>query len=71
MTEQTITARQQIESLKQQLLEAFVARDKAREDEKAADEKIRAIRNVLAGVPVWQQLAAEMAPADPPPTKDA
>lgn len=67
-----MTATQQIENLKQQLLEAFVARDKARDDEKAADEKIRAIRNVLAGVPVGQQLAAEMAPAaDQPPAPDA
>lgn len=62
-----MTATQQIENLKQQLLEAFVARDKARDDEKAADEKIRAIRNVLAGVPVGQQLAAEMAPPAPDP----
>lgn len=50
----TVTPQQQIESLKQQLLEAYVQRD-------AADEKIKAIRNVMAGIPIGQALAAPAA----------
>jgi hypothetical protein len=47
-----MTATEQLANLRQSLLEAYVARD-------AADEKIKAIRNVLAGVPIGQALAAE------------
>ena len=47
---QTATPQQQIENLKQSLLEAFVQRD-------AAEERIKAIRNVLAGIPIGQALA--------------
>lgn len=48
------TAAAQLESLRQQLCEAFIARQDA-------DEKIKAIRNILAGVQLGQSMAA------PPP----
>lgn len=51
-----MSAREQIEALKQQLLEAFIAREQA-------EEKIKAIRNVMAGIPLGQALASEAAPA--------
>jgi hypothetical protein len=52
----------QLESLRQQLCEAFIQRQEA-------DEKIKAIRNILAGVQLAQTLAAPPAePAEGEPT---
>jgi hypothetical protein len=55
------TAAAQLESLRNQLCEAYIARQDA-------DEKIKAIRNILAGVQLGQAMAAPPAPVaeDPP-----
>ena len=49
----------QLESLRQQLCEAFIQRYDA-------EEKIKAIRNVLAGIPIGQAMAATPAPPPEP-----
>lgn len=53
-----MTAQQQIDALKQQLLEAYVQREQA-------DQRIKSIRDALAGVALGQQLAAEALPPTP------
>lgn len=56
-----VPASHQLEQLKQQLLQAYVEKDEAEARVKAADEKITAIRNILAGVGIGQQVEAERA----------
>jgi hypothetical protein len=51
-----MSGKEQVESLKQQLLEAYVQREQA-------DDKIKAIRAMMAGIPIGQALAQEAAPA--------
>lgn len=55
---QMIPATQQFEQLQKQLLEAYVQRE-------AADEKIKAIRNVIAGVGLGVEIQKEAASPDP------
>jgi hypothetical protein len=51
-----VPAANQIDQLKSQLLDAFVQKAAAEAAIKAADEKIVAIRNVLAGVGLGVEL---------------
>lgn len=51
-----MTAQEQLEAVRNQLLDAFLARDDA-------EQKIKALRNVLAGIQVGRALATESAPA--------
>jgi hypothetical protein len=65
-----IPASQQITQLEKALLKAFVDKAEAEATVKQAELTITAIRNVMAGVPMGQQLAAELAPPaipEPPP----
>ncbi len=45
-------ASKQIEQLQKQLLDSYVKKQTAKEAVKAEDEKIKAIRNVLADIPL-------------------
>lgn len=56
---QSIPAADQVEQLKSQLLEAYVQKENGEAAVKAASEKITAIRNVLAGIPLGEAVAAE------------
>jgi hypothetical protein len=66
--EQKIPAAAQLAQLEKSLLQAFVDKHDAEAKVKAADEKILGIRNLLAGVPVGQQIQKEIAAATPSPT---
>jgi hypothetical protein len=57
---QSIPASQQVNQLTQALLSAFNTREDALAKVKEADANILAIRNVLGGVPVGQQLQQEI-----------
>jgi len=61
-----VPASKQVDQLKTQLLEAFVQRQAAEDTVKACDDRIRAIRNVLAGIPLGQQLERETPPPAAP-----
>lgn len=56
------SASQQVQQLTQQLTQAFVQKEEAQAKVAEADKAIVAIRNVLAGIGLGQQLAAETAP---------
>lgn len=63
---QQIPVSQQIEQLRAQLVEAFVERDDAEKRLKAAEERINAIRNVMAGIGLGQALQQEIDAASAP-----
>jgi hypothetical protein len=65
--EQKITATAQLAQLEKSLLAAFVEKHDAESKLKQADEKILGIRNLMAGVPVGQQLQQEIAASTPTP----
>jgi len=52
----------QIDTLRAQLLEAYIARD-------TADERVKALRNLIAGVSLGQQIEREAQPV-PGPTAE-
>lgn len=54
----SLSGEQQLQALRQQLLEAYVQREQA-------EERIKAIRNVIAGIPIGQAIARETPPAAP------
>lgn len=64
---QKIPASRQITQLNDQLLKAYVQKDNAQAQADEATKQIQAIRNLMAGVQVGQQLAEEAA-AETPPT---
>lgn len=66
--EQKISATAQLAQLEKALLAAFVEKHDAESKLNAADEKILGIRNLMAGVPVGQQLQQEITAATPTPT---
>lgn len=65
--EQKISATAQLAQLEKALLQAFVDKHDAEAKVKTADEKILGIRNLMAGVPVGQQLQKELAASTPAP----
>lgn len=54
----SLSGEQQLQALRQQLLEAYVQREQA-------EERIKAIRNVIAGIPIGQAIARETPPTEP------
>lgn len=62
------SAAQQIQNLTNSLNVAYTQKADAEASVKDAEQKILAIRNVLAGVQLGQKLAAEMATQEPPPS---
>lgn len=61
MQQQSVPVSQQIHQLNQQLTQAFVQKDEAQHRLAEAEKNIAALRNVLAGVGLGRQLAAEIA----------
>lgn len=57
----SVPASQQINQLKESLLQALVEKADAESKIKKCDETIVGVRNVLAGIPLGQQVAAEIA----------
>ena len=55
------TVSRQITQLNDQLLKAYIQKDNAQAQVDEANRQIQAIRNLMAGVPVGQQLAEEAA----------
>lgn len=62
-----IPAADQIAGLKARLLQCYVDREDSLAKVTEAEATIKAIRNVLAGLPIGQQLQAEAPPPAPPP----
>ena len=54
----SLSGEQQLQALRQQLLEAYVQREQA-------EERIKAIRNVIAGSPIGPASARETPPTEP------
>jgi len=68
--EQQVPVSQQIESLRQQLLQAYVHRDEAEKLKQQAEEKITALRNVFAGIGLGQQASEQAAASVPAQPRD-
>lgn len=60
------TAAQKITAINEQLLAALCKKADAEATIAQCDDQIKALRNVLAGVQIGQQLAAESVPPAPP-----
>lgn len=61
------SARSQVEQARDQLVQALIQRDDAQRALDQANERIRAIRNLLAGITLGQQLQKEIdVPKDEP-----
>lgn len=60
------TATQKITAINEQLLSALCQKADAEVTVAKCDEQIKALRNVLAGISVGQQLAVEATPPAPP-----
>lgn len=65
--QQQIPVSQQIQQLTQQLNQAFIQKEEAQAKIVESDKAIVAIRNVLAGVGLGQQLASEISAAQSAP----
>lgn len=61
---QQVPASKQVDQLREQLAAAFVEREDAQSAVKSAEEKIKAIRNVLAGIVLGQKLQQEIDAAE-------
>jgi hypothetical protein len=64
--QKTIPASQQVQNLRDQLLQALIQKEDASLALKGAEERITAIRNVLAGVGVGSELEQEKQAAQAP-----
>lgn len=66
------SAAQQVNAVRDQLLQAYTRKHDLEAQLKQADEQIAALRNLITGIPVGQRLAQEIAAEQaPPPARPA